>query len=110
MLAGDLAEARQEGRRRDDVAALAEDRLDDDRRHPVRVDDLVEEQVELRLPVARAGGIGLVAATGGPVAVGNGRVVDAARQRLEGRRGRRPSRVVSAIVWAVRPWKPPRKR
>ena len=32
VLAGDLAEARQEGRRRDDVAALAEDRLDDDRR------------------------------------------------------------------------------
>ena len=36
VLAGDLAEARQEGRRRDDVAALAEDRLDDDRGHPAR--------------------------------------------------------------------------
>ena len=34
VLAGDLAEARQEARRRDDVAALAEDRLDDDRRRP----------------------------------------------------------------------------
>ena len=41
-------------RRRDDVAALAEDRLDDDRRDLVRVDELVERQVELLLPVAGA--------------------------------------------------------
>ena len=40
--------------RRDDVAALAEDRLDDDRRDLLRVDELVERQVELRLPVAGA--------------------------------------------------------
>ena len=53
---GDLAEARQEAGRRHDVAALAEDRLDDDRRDLVRVDELVEGQVELGLPVARAGG------------------------------------------------------
>ena len=55
VLAGDLAQPRQEARRRDDVAALAEDRLDDDRRDALRVDELVEGQVELRLPVARAG-------------------------------------------------------
>ena len=33
VLPGDLPEARQEPRRRDDVAALAEHRLDDDRGH-----------------------------------------------------------------------------
>ena len=42
--------------RRDEVAALAEDRLDDDRRDPLRVDQLVEREVELGLPVAGAGG------------------------------------------------------
>ena len=82
VLAGDLAEARQEARRRDDVAALAEDRLDDDRRHPVRVDELVEGQVELRLPVAGAG-VGRVGAAGRPIAVRVGRVVDGPGQRLE---------------------------
>ena len=60
----------------------------------VRVDELVEEQVELRLPVAGAG-LGLVRAAGGPIAVRVGRVVDGARERLEGapvdvlRRGQR---------------------
>ena len=83
VLAGDLAEPRQEARRRDDVAALAEDRLDDDRRDPVRVDELVERQVELGLPVAgaRVGGVG---AAGGSIAVRVGRVVDGPGQRLEG--------------------------
>ena len=83
VLAGDLAEPRQEPRRRHDVAALAEDRLDDDRRDAVRVDELVERQVELGLPVARAGVRG-VRAAGRPVAVRVGGVVDGAGQRLEG--------------------------
>ena len=55
MFAGDLAESWQEPRRRDHVAALAEHGLDDDGRHLLRVDELVERQVELGLPVARAG-------------------------------------------------------
>ena len=76
--------------RRHDVAALAEDRFDDDRRHPVRVDELVEGQVELGLPVAGAG-IGGVRTAGSAVAVRVGRVVDGPGQRLERRRGRRPS-------------------
>ena len=54
VLAGDLAQPRQEARRRHDVAALAEDRLDDDRRDVLGVDELVERQVELGLPVAGA--------------------------------------------------------
>ena len=54
VLAGDLAEPWQEPRRRHDVAALAEDRLEDDRGDVLRVDELVERQVELGLPVARA--------------------------------------------------------
>ena len=68
VLAGDLAEPGQEPRRRDDVPALPEHRLDDDGGHPVRVDELVEGQVELGLPVARAG-IGGMAAARGAVAV-----------------------------------------
>ena len=78
VLAGDLAQPRQEPRRRHDVAALAEDRLDDDRRDLVRVDELVERQVELGLPVAGAR-VGRVGAAGRPVAVRVGRVVDGAR-------------------------------
>ena len=46
------------------------------------IDELVERQVELGLPVARAG-IGRVGAAGRPVAVRVGRVVHGARQRLE---------------------------
>ena len=82
VLAGDLAEARQEPGRWHDVTALAEDRLDDDRGHPVGVDELVEGQVELGLPVAGAG-IGRVGATRRPIAIRVGGVVDAAGQRLE---------------------------
>ena len=49
---------------------------------PVRVDELVEGQVELGLPVAGAR-LGRVGAAGGSIAVRVGRVVDGARQRLE---------------------------
>ena len=55
VLARHLAQARQERRRRHDVAALADDRLDDDGRDPLGRDDLGEEEVESGLPVARAG-------------------------------------------------------
>ena len=65
VLAGDLAQPRQEARRRHDVAALAEDRLDDDRRDLLRVDELVERQVELGLPVAGAVRVGACGAAGG---------------------------------------------
>ena len=82
VLAGDLAQAGQEARRRDDVAALAQDRLDDDRRDVLRVDELVEGQVELGLPVAGAVRR-VVAAARGAIAVRVGRVVDRAGQGLE---------------------------
>ena len=64
VLAGDLAEPGQERRRRDEVAALAEDRLDDDRRDVLGVDVLVERQVELGLPVAGAALVGTCAPPG----------------------------------------------
>ena len=83
VLAGDLAEARQEPRRRDDVAALTDDRLDDDRRDLVRIHELVEQQVEPLLPVARACPW-IVRSAGRPVAVRVVGVVDAAGERLEG--------------------------
>ena len=83
VLAGDLAEARQEPRRRDDVAALTDDRLDDDRRDLVRVDELVEQQVEPLLPVAGARPW-RVRSAGGPIAVRVVGVVDAAGERFEG--------------------------
>ena len=83
VLAGDLAQARQEPGRRDDVATLAEDGLDDDRGHALGVDELVERQVELRLPVARAG-VGRMGAAGGSIAVRVGGVVDGPGQGFEG--------------------------
>jgi hypothetical protein len=83
VLPGDLAQARQEGRRRDDVATLAEHGLDDDRGHPLRVHHLVEEQVELRLPVAGARGR-VVGAARRAVAVGIGGVVHRPGEGLEG--------------------------
>ena len=81
--AGDLAEARQEAGRRDDVAALAEDRLDDDRRHVLGVGQRVQRQVQLLLPVAGAAGVGRVGAAGGPVAVRERGAVHGAGERLE---------------------------
>ena len=45
MLVADLAEAGHEAVLGDDVAALALDRLDDDRRDLVRRDELVEEDL-----------------------------------------------------------------
>ena len=83
VLTGDLAEPWQEAGRWHDVAAFAQDGLDDDRGHTVRVDELVERQVELGLPVARAG-VGRMGPAGGPVAVRIGRVVDGAGKGLEG--------------------------
>ena len=79
---GDLAQPAQEARRRHDVAALAEDGLDDERGDLVGEDDLVEEQVEALLPVAGAGVDG-VGAAGRPIAVRVVGVVDGAGQRLE---------------------------
>ena len=76
VLTRDLAQPRQEVGRRDEVAALAEDRLDDDGRDPVGVDELVEGQVELLLPVARAGRR-VVRTARRPIAIRVGRVVDA---------------------------------
>ena len=83
VLPGDLPEPRQEPGRRDEVAALADDRLHDDRGHLVREDELVEQQVQLRLPVAGAVRR-VVRPAGRPVAVRVGGVVDGSRQRLEG--------------------------
>ena len=82
MLAGDLAEPRQEARRWDEVAALPENRLDDDPRDVFRVHELVERQVELGLPVAGAG-VRRVRAARRPIAVRICRVIHGTGQRLE---------------------------
>ena len=78
--------SRRRGRkpgRRHDVTALAEDRLDDDRRHVLRVRQRAEGQVELLLPVAGAGRIGRVRGAGRAVAVRERRAVHGAGERLE---------------------------
>src|SRR5204862_3898698 len=100
------AEPRQEARRRDDVAALAEDRLDDDRGHVLRIDVLVEGKVELGLPVADARLVRRVGATGPSIAVRISRVVDAPGERLEVAavdvlRGRQRHRLTGPAVVAV---------
>ncbi len=100
---GDLAQARHEAGRWHDVAALAEDRLDDDRRNVLGVRQRVQGQVELLLPVAGAARIGSVATAGRAVAIGERRAVHGAGERLEVA-AIDVFAVVSAIVWAVRPW------
>ncbi len=80
---GDLAQARHEPGRWHDVAALAEDRLDDDRRNVLGVRQRVQGQVELLLPVAGAASIGSVATPGRAVAIGERRAVHGAGERLE---------------------------
>ena len=89
--AGDLAEARQEARRRDDVAALAEDRLDDHRGDLLGVDELVERQVELGLPVAGAG-VRRVGSAGAPGSSTGRRCGRRSPAAARSGRGRRPWR------------------
>ena len=82
VLPGDLTQAGQEAGWWHDVATFPDDGLDDDGSHVFRIDELVEGQIELLLPIARAR-FGRMRAARRSVAVRVGRVIDAPRQGLE---------------------------
>ena len=79
VLVGQLPQARQEPGRRHDVAALADDRLDDEGGDPPGVDQLGEQGRHGGLPVVPQ----RLVITATAVRIGIRRVVHGARQRLE---------------------------
>ena len=103
---GDLAQRRQEAVRRDDVAALAEDRLDQERGHVVGVDDVANSSSSAARLYASA------ASSDAPVGLrsgyGKGAKCTPPSSGSKWPRYLTPELVSAMAPW-VRPWKPPRK-